>query len=107
MQDEMALISLRLPKKMNADLAKYTSERGYASKTEAVREAIRKQLYDSVVAMKGALKGKVKLPRGGMRTIRKRIWEDALKKAGGDRKRALAIMDEEGGKALAKFGLKL
>jgi Arc/MetJ-type ribon-helix-helix transcriptional regulator len=109
MQEDMALVSFRLPRKMNLAFEAHAKERGFASKTEALRDAIRKQLYedaaDAVAAMKGALKGKVKLPRGGMRTIRRRMWEEDMKEAGGDMKKAFAIMKRKENEAAKRLGL--
>lgn len=95
---------------MNRQLEDYANERGFASKTEAVRDAIRRRLVEeameATIAMKGAWKGKVKLPRGGMRTIRKRMWEEDMKEAGGDMKKAFAIMKRKEEEAMKNLGLK-
>lgn len=111
MQDDMVLVSCRIPRRMSEALAQHAKERHYASTSEAIRDAIRKHLVGNAIkateAMKGALKGKVKLPKGGMRTVRKRMWEDALKRAGGNKLKAFEIMDANGDKLLAKSGLKL
>jgi Arc/MetJ-type ribon-helix-helix transcriptional regulator len=104
MEQELVTISARIPRKLNADLEEYASSLGYASKTEVLREMLRNELYGSIGAMRGALKGKVIL-KESMQKWRLAQWNAQLLRAGGDRKKAIEIAkhDEEG----AVSGLRL
>lgn len=101
MADELVTISLRIPKKMNKELEAEAKRKQYATKTEVVREAIRNRLYyEAFAPMRGALKGKVESAGKTMSQYRKEWWDDALKKAGGDRKKAIQILKEDEEKSL-------
>lgn len=103
MANETITISMRLPKGLHDDLEKYVKLGNYASKTEALREAIRAKLYESTAAMRGAIKTKKKITP--MSAWRKKEWDAALKKAGGDSKKAAQILKQKEKKAIS--GLKL
>ena len=103
MEDASVIVSFRMPKALNDALEESVKNGGYASKTELLREAIRAQLYANISAMRGAVKGK-KAPTS-MSDWRKEQWEDALRLSGGDTRKAVALLDEQGRKALS--GLKL
>ncbi|MCX6772565.1 MAG: ribbon-helix-helix domain-containing protein [Candidatus Micrarchaeota archaeon] len=98
MQEATELISLRVPKSMGRDMNHKVKSEGYASRTELVREALREKLYknayESLKAMRGALKGKVKA-EGSMRTWRLKMWNNALKKAKGDHHKAVQILKQD------------
>jgi len=68
-------------------------ERGiYSSRSEAVRDAVRKLVVESEIgslAEKGAEKASVEL----VKEVRGKIWRECLEEAGGDRKRALEILE--------------
>ena len=95
MADALVTISARIPKKLNDELEKYAEERGYASKTEVLRELLRNSLYEGLDNMRGALKGKVKPLKGTMGDWRREEWKKALKKAKGDARKATEILDRE------------
>ncbi|MBI4361450.1 hypothetical protein HY572_06815 [Candidatus Micrarchaeota archaeon] len=93
---ELVTISARIPKTLNDELEAYAEQNGYATKTEVLRDWIRKELaMQSVRAMAGALKGKVKNPPKSFSAWRKKRWDDALAKAGGDEHRAVQILRRE------------
>lgn len=101
---ELVTVSVRIPKALNDQLENYAEEHGFATKTEVLRDFIRKELaMQSVRAMAGALKGKVKNPPKSISEWRKKRWDDALKKAGGDREKAVKILRQEEEKALPGF----
>ncbi len=102
MADASTIVSFRMPKALNDALEEEVKKGRYASKTELLREAIRAQLYANISAMRGAVKGK-KAPVS-MSGWRKSQWEDALRLSGGDTRKAVALLDEKGRKALS--GLK-
>ena len=96
--EDLVTISLRIPRKMNAELEQEAKRKHYATKTEIVREAIRRRLYYEVFApMRGALKGKVKSDGKTMSEWRRDRWQEFLKQAGGDRRKAYELQkkDEE------------
>ena len=95
---ELVSVSLRIPKKLDDDLQEYVRHGAYASKTEVLREALRALLYRQVDAMTGALKGKAK---SSLSKARKRQWRAALKKAGGNPRKAFGLLEEEEQKSLA------
>ncbi len=97
---ELVSISLRIPKKLDDDLQEYVRRGAYASKTEVLREALRALLYRQVDAMTGALKGRAKAGSSLSKT-RKRQWNRALKKAGGDPRKAFEMLEKEEGESLA------
>ncbi len=102
---ELVNVSLKIPKKLNDDLEEYMRDNGYATKTEVFRELLRAQLYKTVEGMRGALKGKVKpldRPHGDWR---RNEWKAAIKEAGGDPRKAAALLDEKEKRALT--GLRL
>ena|SRR3989344_2177617 len=107
MQEATELISLRIPKSMGKDMNHKVKLGGYASRTELVREALREKLYKnaykSLEAMRGALKGKVKV-KGSMHEWRLKMWNAALKKAKGDRRKAYEILKKDEQEAIK--GLK-
>ena len=97
---ELVSVSLRIPKKLDDDLQEYVRHGAYASKTEVLREALRALLYRQVDAMTGALKGKAKA-KSSLSKARKRQWRAALKKAGGNPRKAFGLLEEEEQKSLA------
>jgi len=103
MASDSVTISLRIPKTLNADLEKYVKRGKYASKTEALREAMRAKLYSGIESMRGAIKKKRK--NTSLSDWRAKEWKSALKKANGDSKKAYAIIKAREKKALE--GLKL
>ncbi len=103
MADATTTVSFRMPKRLNDALEECVKNGGYASKTELLREAIRHQLYANISAMRGALKGKT--APASMSDWRKEQWDKALRLSGGDARKAAALLDEIGKKALS--GLKL
>lgn len=105
MNNDSIIISFRIPKQLNKDIEKYVKLGRYASKTELLREAIRAQLYGSTERMRGSLKNKSKKPQINMVEWRAKVWASALKKAGGDQKKAALILEREKEKVLE--GLKL
>jgi Arc/MetJ-type ribon-helix-helix transcriptional regulator len=104
MDNNLTTISLRIPKVLNKDIERYVKLGRYASKTELLREAIRAQLYGSTDKMRGALKNRAQAPKD-ISKWREQIWQSALKKAGGDKKKAVLILEQEQKKSLE--GLKL
>ncbi len=98
---ELVSVSLRLPKQLSDDLDEIVEEGHYASKTEVLREALRALLYQQIDSMTGALKGKVRKDSSPLSEERKLEWDNALKKAGGNRKKALTILDNEEKKNLS------
>jgi Arc/MetJ-type ribon-helix-helix transcriptional regulator len=103
MEDASVIVSFRMPKTLNDALEECVKNGGYASKTELLREALRAQLYANISAMRGSVKGR-KAP-ASMSDWRKKQWEEALKLSGGDARKAVALLDAKGKKALS--GLKL
>ncbi|MEK6924346.1 MAG: ribbon-helix-helix domain-containing protein [Candidatus Micrarchaeota archaeon] len=98
-------VSARIPEKLDGELGAYAERWGYASKTEVLREALRDLLHEDLNGMRGALKGKATPVFNSVGEARRHAWNAALKKAGGDREKAYAIIDAQEKKALA--GLKL
>lgn len=101
----MVNISLKIPKKLNDDLEEYMRVNGYATKTEVLRELLRAQLYKTVEGMRGVAKGNVKPSGGSHGDWRRKEWEAALKEAGGDPRKAVALLDEK--EKQATSGLRL
>lgn len=108
MQEETVLISARIPKTMDKDMGYAVKSGGYASRTELLREAVREKLYKnayrSLEAMRGALKGKVKV-KGTMRQWRKMMWDKALKRAKGDHHKAYEILKKDEREAIKDLRL--
>ena len=102
MTDASTIVSFRMSKVLNDALEAEVKNGGYASKTELLREAIRAQLHANISVMRGAVKGK-KAP-ASMSDWRKSQWENALRLSGGDARKAVALLDAKGKKALS--GLK-
>lgn len=82
--------------RLTGDLIKMVDrlvERGlYSSRSEAVRDAVRKLVVESEIgslAEKRAEKTSVEL----VKEVRGKIWRECLEEAGGDRKRALEILE--------------
>ncbi|MBI5225731.1 hypothetical protein HY994_00645 [Candidatus Micrarchaeota archaeon] len=93
---QMVTISLRLPKSVSDQLDAYIAEKGYATKTEVVRDLIRTKLaMESLEKTRGALKGKGIVMPKSMTEWRKKNWERLLKEAGGDRKKAIELWQKE------------
>ncbi len=106
MSDELVTISLRIPKKMNKELEAEAKRKQYATKTEVVREAIRNRLYyEAFAPLRGALKGKVKTDGKTMGEWRREMWQEYLKKAGGDPYKASELQRKDEAEAIK--GLKL
>ena len=103
MADATVIVPFRMPKALNDALEESVKNGGYASKSELLREALRAQLYANISAMRGAVKGK-KAP-ASMSDWRKSQWENSLRLSGGDARKAVALLDAKGKKALS--GLKL
>ena len=106
MENDLVTISARIPRKLNDDLEGYAKRLGYASKTEVLREMLRNELYGSIGAMRGALKGKVAL-KESMAEWRRNQWNGQLLRAGGDRKKAAEISKKDEEKALSGLRLKV
>jgi len=104
MAQELITISARIPKGLYESMDEIVAERDYASRTELLREMIRAEVMRNIRAMKGALKGKVEFS-GDMGGLRRKMWQGALKAAGGDTKKASRMLDAQEKKALR--GLKL
>ncbi len=97
---ELVTVSLRIPREMNLALERYVEGHGYASKTEVLREWLRSLLYENAEVLKGALKGRVK-PSGQPGAWRRKEWKNALKEAGGDARKAVALLDKREKKAIS------
>ena len=106
MENELVTISARIPRKLNDDLEGYAKSRGYASKTEVLREMLRNELYGSIGAMRGALKGKV-TPKESMAQWRRNQWNAQLQRSGGDRKKAMELAKKDEENALSTLRLKV
>ena len=64
----------------------------YSSRSEAVRDAVRKLVVESEVgslAEKKTEKASVEL----VKEVREKIWRECLEEAGGDREKALRILE--------------
>jgi len=70
-------------------------ERGiYNSRSEAVRDAVRKLVVESEIgslAEKRTEKTSIEL----VKEVRRKIWKECLKEAGGDKERALEILERK------------
>ncbi len=103
---QMVTISLRLPKSVSDQLDAYIVEKGYATKTEVVRDLIRTELAKAEVGkLRGALKGQGIVMPKSMTEWRKADWERRLKEAGGNRKKALEKIEKEQDEIAKKLGL--
>jgi len=70
-------------------------ERGiYSSRSEAVRDAVRKLVVESEIGSL-AEKRTEKTSAELVKDFRGKIWKDCLEEAGGDRKRALEILERK------------
>ena len=66
----------------------------YSSRSEAVRDAVRKLVVESEIgslAEKKAEKTSVEL----VKEVRQKIWKECLEEAGGDRREALRILERK------------
>jgi len=84
--------------RLTGDLIKMVDrlvERGiYSSRSEAVRDAVRKLIVESEVgslAEKKTEKASVEL----VKEVRKKIWRECLEDAGGDKEKALRILERK------------
>ncbi|MBI2445086.1 hypothetical protein HYV43_01725 [Candidatus Micrarchaeota archaeon] len=104
---QMVTISLRLPKTVSDQLDAYIAEKGYATKTEVVRDLIRTKLaMESLEKTRGALKGQGIVMPKSMTEWRKKDWQRLLAKANGNEKKALALLQIELDEVAQKLGLK-
>ena len=104
MAQELVTISARIPKNMYDGMDKIVAEKGYASRTELLREMIRAEVLQDIMSLQGALKGKVKM-KESVSAMRRRMWKEALKKAGGDAHKASEIMEANKKETLKGFRL--
>ncbi len=103
---ELVTISLRLPKAVNDQLEAYVVEKGYATKTEVVREWIRTELAMAQLRKtRGALKGQGIVMPKSMTEWRKADWKRLLKKADGDEKKAIQLLQKENDAIARELGL--
>ncbi len=93
MAQELVTISARIPKSMYDSMDEIVKARGYATRTELLREMIRDEILQDIESMRGALKGKVKF-KGTVSQMMRKEWKKALKQAGGNAKKASDIMDK-------------
>lgn len=99
MAQELVTISARIPKSMYDSMDEIVKARGYATRTELLREMIRDEILQDIESMRGALKGKVKF-KGTVSQMMRRKWKSALKQAKGDDQLAIEIMNREQKEAL-------
>lgn len=104
---QLVTISLRLPKAVNDQLEAYAVEKGYATKTEVLRDWIRTELAKTEISkLRGALKGQgIKMPES-MTEWRKADWKRMLKEAGGDEKKALKMLQDDADAVARELGLQ-
>ena len=92
----MVTISLRLPKSVSDQLDAYIVEKGYATKTEVLRDWIRTELAKAEIGkLRGALKGQGIVMPKSMTEWRKKNWARLLEEAGGNRKKAIELWQKE------------
>lgn len=104
MAEELVTISARIPRSMYRTMDELVKQRGYASRTELLREMIRQEVLRDILSMQGALRGKVRM-RESVFAMRRRMWRTALKKAGGDAQKASEMMDAQEKETLKGFRL--
>ena len=104
MVEGLVTISARIPRSMYRTMDELVKQRGYASRTELLREMIRQEVLRDILSMQGALKGKVKM-KESVFAMRRRMWRTALKKAGGDPHKASEIMEADKKERLRGFRL--
>lgn len=93
---QMVTISLRLPKSVSDQLDAYIVEKGYATKTEVLRDWIRTELAKAEIGkLRGALKGQGIVMPKSMTEWRKKNWARLLEEAGGNRKKAIELWQKE------------
>lgn len=109
---DMVIVPVRLPHHFVDELDACAKQRGYASRTEFIRESLRRSVHEPhyrelAEALKAAQESYRKLtPRQPIDLSpgwKRKMWAEerkkALKKAGGDRKKAERILMEEEEKA--------
>ncbi|MEM2104054.1 MAG: ribbon-helix-helix domain-containing protein [Candidatus Bathyarchaeia archaeon] len=70
-------------------------ERGiYSSRSEAVRDAVRKLVVESEIGSLAANKTE-KASVELVKEVRRKVWRECLEEAGGDKEKALRILDRE------------
>jgi hypothetical protein len=100
-----AAASIRIPKRHTASLR--ASEAGsFQAETGTLPKETRDRLVKSILELKGALKGKVKPPNMPMGAWRKQMWQRALRKANGDKWKAIGIIKKDEEAVLRKMGLE-
>lgn len=92
---ESVLIQARFPSAVVEEIDKLVKAGIYRNRSEALRDSARMVLREQ----RGILKtDKSKSSTQIIREIRKKMWTDALKKAGGDKKKAAHLIIKEANK---------
>jgi len=88
----METVQIRLTEDLIKMVDRLVKRGIYSSRSEAVRDAVRKLVVEREIgrlAEKRAEKTSVEL----VKDVRGKIWRECLEEAGGDRKRALEILE--------------